>query len=126
MGAITPDVTSVVVNFGRGNDVRELRVVHRKFPNSGDRSFFVAAYSWAARQAADSAKRAILRYAARCCARYRDFSGLNVRAQVVAGKPSGLAQRFAAAGRRQDNRQYDKRLDRLWCNRAPARSKARA
>ena len=32
-------------------------------------------------------------------------------AQVVAGKPSGLGQRFAAQGRRQNNRRHDERLD---------------
>ena len=58
MGAITADATLVVVSFGQGDDAhrRELRVVHRKFPNSGGWSFFVAACSWAARQAGVSAK----------------------------------------------------------------------
>jgi hypothetical protein len=42
-GAITADATSVVVSFGQGDDAlrREVRVVHRKFPNSGGWSFFV-------------------------------------------------------------------------------------
>jgi hypothetical protein len=30
-------------------------------------------------------KRAILRHGARCCAYYRDFSGLNDRAQIISG-----------------------------------------
>jgi hypothetical protein len=56
-GAITADVTRVV-SFGLGDDAHreELRVVHRKFPNSGGWSFFVAAFSWTARQAGVSAK----------------------------------------------------------------------
>jgi hypothetical protein len=57
-GAIAADATWVVVTFGPGDDAhrRELRVVHRKFPNSGGWSFFVAACSWAARQAGLSAR----------------------------------------------------------------------
>jgi hypothetical protein len=43
MGAITADATSVVVTFGQGDDAlrREVRVVHRKFPNGGSWSFFL-------------------------------------------------------------------------------------
>jgi hypothetical protein len=42
-GAITADATSVVVTFGQGDDAfrREVRVVHRKFPNGGSWSFFL-------------------------------------------------------------------------------------
>jgi hypothetical protein len=40
-GAITADATSVVVSFGQGSDAlrREVRVVHREFPNGGGWSF---------------------------------------------------------------------------------------
>jgi len=42
-GAITPDATSVIVSFGQGGDAlrREVRVVHRKFPNGGSWSLFL-------------------------------------------------------------------------------------
>jgi hypothetical protein len=42
-GAITADATSVVLSLRQGDDAlrREVRVVHRKFPNSGSWSFFV-------------------------------------------------------------------------------------
>jgi hypothetical protein len=42
-GAITADATSVVVSFGQGDDAlrREVRVVHRKFPNGGSWSLFL-------------------------------------------------------------------------------------
>jgi hypothetical protein len=37
MGAVTADATSVLVSFGQGDDAhrREIRGVHRKWPNSG-------------------------------------------------------------------------------------------
>jgi hypothetical protein len=43
IGAITADATSVVVSFGQGDDAlrREVRVVHRKFPNGGSWSLFL-------------------------------------------------------------------------------------
>jgi hypothetical protein len=70
-GAITADATRVVAaSDGETNaHPRELRVLHREFPCSEDWRFVVATYCEAARQAGDSAKRAILRHAARCCAR---------------------------------------------------------
>jgi hypothetical protein len=42
-GAITADATSVLVSFGQGADAlrREVRVVHRKFPNGGSWSLFL-------------------------------------------------------------------------------------
>ena len=53
MGAVTAGATLVLVSFRQGDDAhrRELRVVNRKFPNNGGWNFFVAAFSWAARQA---------------------------------------------------------------------------
>jgi hypothetical protein len=43
MGAIAADATSVIVSFGQGDDAlrREVRVVHRKFPNGGSWSLFL-------------------------------------------------------------------------------------
>ena len=41
-------------------------------------------------------------------------------AQVIAGEPSGLTQRFAASSRRRSNRRYAERVDRLWRDRAQA------
>ena len=57
-GATTADATRLAVSFRQGDAAhrRELRVVNRKFPNNGGWNFFVAAFSWAARQAAVPAK----------------------------------------------------------------------
>jgi hypothetical protein len=43
MGAVTADATSVAVSFGQGDDAlrREVRVVHRRFPNGGSWTFFL-------------------------------------------------------------------------------------
>jgi hypothetical protein len=68
-GAITEDATSVVICFGQGDDAlrREVRVAHRKFPNSGGWSFsFVLFAADRPRCAGASAKRAILRHDTRC------------------------------------------------------------